>query len=120
MTSCTSDPFKVALEVVDGYDFSLVVAMVDDAVPAAPVDLTGRVYTAHVRHAPDGALLTAFTVTVPTPANGEVVLSLDEAQTAVLADAGPAGLSWSLKEDAGGVTTAVLAGPVLVRRVVTP
>lgn len=120
MTSCSADPFKVALEVVDGYDFSLVVAMQDDATPPVPVDLTGRVYTAQVRHAPDGALLTAFTVTVPTPANGEVALSLDEAQTALLADAGPAALWWSLKEDAGGVTVAVLAGPVLVRRVVTP
>lgn len=114
----TRDPFGLLLEPFAGYDFAVVFAQVTED-QVTPVNLTGRTFSAQIRHAPGDLLVTSFTVSVPTPANGEVVLSLDESQTALAGDAGPAALWWSLKEDAAGVTTALCGGPLIVRRVVT-
>ena len=81
----------------------------------ATIDLTGRVYSAQIRTAPD----TAITISVSTTdaADGKIVLSLTAAQTDDIAD----GSWWDIEErlTVGADPRTFLSGRVYVERDVT-
>ena len=64
-----------------------------------------------IRDRPKGKLLAEFTVTIPIPTNGEVIFSLDTAQTRALPGKGV----WDLELDGGATNThTIVNGEVCV------
>lgn len=105
--SALSEPARLDLKIVTGDSFSRTLRFLSDG---APVDLTGYTGRAQVRDRPAGKLLATFTVTIPTPTNGEVIIALDTTATRGLA----AGV-WDLELDAGPTAThTVVQGAVKV------
>lgn len=107
-----SNPARMDLLMVAGDDFALEVNIVDSA--GTPVNLTGRNYIAQTRQNPSGTGIpeVAFTCTVPTPANGTVIITATDSATAPLQPA--VRYWWSLLELASGIETTLLYGQVEV------
>ena len=107
-----SNPARLDILVVAGDDFSLEVNIVDSA--GVPVDLTGRNYICQTRQNPSGTGTPdiALTCSVPTPANGTIIITATDAATGVLVPA--VRYWWSLLELAGAIETTLLYGQVEV------
>lgn len=108
-----SSPARLDLEnVVAGDDYALEIVIEDDN--GNPVDLTGRSYVAQARLDPESTTTPelSFSCTVPTPANGTIVLTATD--TATLALTPGRAYWWSVLEVAGGTLTTLLYGRMTV------
>lgn len=72
----------------------------------SPANLTGRVYRAQLRKRINSASSVPFSITIPTPATGEMVLRLDPAETALLSGT----YFWDLEQEVGGVVRTLIRG----------
>lgn len=97
---------------VEQYDFQN-----DDG---TPMDLTGYTVKAEMREAPslDSPLIVAFSVSIPTPANGQVTLSLTDIQTAALGSYSKAYYDIMLT-DPSGIDETYVEGTVAIKDSVT-
>ena len=104
-------PASVNLTLVTGDDETVTVLL---TTPAGPIDLTGRTYRAHVRRnrSVTGSPDALFTCTVPTPANGEVLLSMSDTLTSALDTT--VKYWWDLEEQSGTDTSTLILGRVTV------
>lgn len=75
------------------------------------VDLTGRTISAAIVSEVTGAVVMPFTVTVPSPAEGQVNIALTDTQTAALARGT---YSWRMAWVDGAATRTALTGYVEV------
>lgn len=68
------------LEIIEGADYLLSLHLTEHG---AAMNLTGYQFEAQIRadYRQDAPLIAAFTVTIPDPANGEILLSLVDTQT---------------------------------------
>lgn len=107
-----SNPARMDLLIVAGDDFSLEVNIVDST--GTPVNLTGRNYISQTRQNPTGTGTPelSFTCSVPTPANGTVIITATDAATEDLVPS--VRYWWSLLELAGSIETTLLYGQVEV------
>jgi hypothetical protein len=103
-------PTRANLQVVAGDSYQRTVTVTES--DGSAINLTGITGRAHVRARPGADLLAEFTVSIPTPANGQVVFSLTAEQTRAL----PIGaLQWDLELDGGNTNThTILAGTLTV------
>lgn len=110
-TSCVSapeGPVCLDLNIRRGDDLVMPLTMRDGA--GAPIDLTGRSYTAQIRATTDAATALAITVTNTDLPNGLITLSLTDVQTR---DNVPRTGVWDLQEtDTGGLKSTLIAGKV--------
>jgi hypothetical protein len=104
-----TEPARLDLKLVAGDSFSRTVRLQEQN--GDPIDLTGLTGRAQIRDRPKGKLLAEFTVTIPTPTNGEITFSLDTTQTRALPGAGV----WDLELDGGTTNThTIVSGDVKV------
>lgn len=104
-----TEPARLDLRFVAGDSFSRTIALKDEN--GDPIDLTGLTGRAQIRNRPNGDLLADFTVSIPTPANGEITFSLDTTQTRALPGKGV----WDLELDGGATNThTIVSGDVKV------
>jgi hypothetical protein len=105
-------PGTLNLELTAGDDYDLVVTVVDGN--QAPIDLTGRTFTAQARQFADSPDVIDFTIDTAGAASGQLTLSLAAVVTAVLKPG-----VWDLQQVVGGKTQTLLAGNVYVNAEVT-
>lgn len=109
-----TEPARLDLKLVAGDSFTRTIRLQEQGGTA--IDLTGLTGRAQIRDRPKGKLLAEFTVAIPTPANGEVVFSLDTTQTRALPGKGV----WDLELDGGATNThTIVSGEVCVTPDVT-
>jgi len=80
------------------------------------IDVAGRTFSAQIRQFPSGTVATAFTVTVPSAANGEVLISLPAAATLAVPTAGG---KYDLLQNDSGTYTRLLEGAVTLKPRIT-
>lgn len=90
------------LEVRLGDTLSVPLQFATSRAGTTPIDLTGKTWVASVFDA-DWTVVASFDVSVPTPANGEMTLTLDVDATTLTVGS----YRWSLKDTAGDVTLLV-------------
>jgi len=74
------------------------------------INVAGTTFSAQIRQYPSGTVATAFTVTVPSAAGGEVLMSLSSARTLAVPTAGA---KYDLfMVTSAGISTKLLAGAV--------
>ena len=83
---------------------------------ALPVNLTGRTYKAEIRQLPGGSVATAFTVTVPSAAGGQIQMALSASATLAVPTAGG---KYDLLENNAGTYTRLIEGTVTVKPRIT-
>jgi len=80
------------------------------------INVAGRTFSAQIRQFPSGTVATAFTVTVPSAANGEVLISLSAAATLAVPTAGG---KYDLLQNNSGTYTRLLEGAVTLKPRIT-
>ena len=109
-----SEPATLNLKFVAGDSFSRTIRLLES--DSTPIDLTGLTGRAQIRDRPKGKLLGTFTVTIPTPTNGEVTFALTATETRALPGSGV----WDLELDGGDTNThTIVSGTVKVMPDVT-
>ena len=109
-------PAEVNVIITRGDTTTLVITITGGS-PVAPLNITGRVYTAQVRgNTEDPTAEVDFTCTLTTPLSGVVTCVLTATQTATLE---PGNHVWDLQENASGIISTVLAGAFTVLADVT-
>lgn len=103
---------NVNLETYLGDVLSKPLLFATDRAGASPIDLTGKTWQALVLNS-DGTTAQTMTVTVPTPANGKMTLSLTDTQVSALGDSS---WRWCLRDTTADVT--ILVGTLTVLTVV--
>jgi hypothetical protein len=105
-------PGKYDITLRPGADFGPMVFSLQDA-EGEPLNLTGHSVAAHVRAAPNGALVLDLAPDVTAPAEGEVTIYVPAAD---LEDVPLAKYGWDLVlTDGAGGKRVILAGAVAVR-----
>lgn len=104
MSSYDQTPGTLNLSLKGGDDFSTLIDF-------NPIDMTGYTVTASIVSAVSGASVVPFTVTVPSAAEGQVNISLTDAQTASIAKGT---YSWRMSWVEGNATRTALTGFVEV------
>lgn len=118
MTAATLD-----LTIERNTDFSQSLILQDSE--GSPLNLTGYTFTSMIkRAATDTNALISFTCTVPTPANGTIILSLTNAQTSALVTTGvdytaPTNLVYDVVQNVSGVKTRIVQGSISLIPAVT-
>lgn len=108
-------PETLDLTITRGDTETVVVTLSDES--EAPINITGRTYTAQMRSTPSIATIAAeFTCTVTNGSNGELTCILSSADSELLS---PGQYYWDLQEDASGVISTLLSGIVNVLADVT-
>lgn len=80
------------------------------------VNIAGRSYSAQIRQFPAGTVATAFSVTVPSAANGQILISLSAAATLVVPTSGA---KYDLLQNNSGTYTRLLEGSVTLKPRIT-
>jgi hypothetical protein len=109
---------KRDIEIIRGDDYAHLLTFVDEN--HVPLDLTGYTGAAQIRRDPAavGTPEATFTVTFPNPIDGEVLLTLTDAQTTAL-PAVKCTYSWDLELTITGQTTTLIGGKVSIVQDVT-
>lgn len=102
------------IEIEQGVDWSRSIFMTTASGTA--INVAGRTFSAQIRQFPAGTVATAFTVTVPSAANGEVLMSLPAAATLAVPTAGA---KYDLLQNNAGTYTRLLEGSVTVKPRIT-
>jgi hypothetical protein len=103
---------QLNLETYVGDVLSAPLQFATDRTGATPIDLTGKTYQALVLTS-SGSTAATMTVTVATPANGQMTLSLTDTQVSTL---GAGSHRWCLRDTTADVT--VLVGTLTILTVV--
>lgn len=80
------------------------------------VNIAGRSYSAQIRQFPSGTVATSFSVTVPSAANGQILMSLSAAASLAVPTSGA---KYDLLQESSGVYTRLLEGAVTLRPRIT-
>lgn len=108
-------PAILHLDIYQDDDFVKALQFTD--VDGAATDITAWTLKAEIRNTPGGAVVVeTFTITKTDAANGEIELSLTDAETLAVA---AGSYAWDLERVLGAATRTLLAGKVTVRADVT-
>lgn len=108
-------PGVLNYEITRGDDFSSQITF-QEGEPLAPVDVSGRTYTAQLRRSENGELVEDFSIDMTDAATGIVLLVLSDTLTADL----DGSYVWDMQQESpGDVIRTVLAGEFTVNRDVT-
>jgi hypothetical protein len=109
-------PAKLNYKIMRGDDFADVVT-IKEGEPSAPVDVSGRTFTAQVRASPDAtAIIASFSIDMTAAASGEVGYSLADTITDDLSGS----YVWDFQQEtAGGAIRTLMGGAFVVEKDVT-
>ena len=97
--------YNIAIE--QGPDFSRDLFLT--TATQGPISVAGRTFAAQIRQYPSGTVATAFTVTVPSAAGGQIRMALTAAATLAVPTAGA---KYDLLMNNSGTFTRLLEGSV--------
>lgn len=108
-------PGQLNLKILRGDTFTLTIHFQDNAVPPAPIDVSGRSFAAQIRRSYDDEIAVAMTVDDTGAADGDLVLGISATLTADIQLDGV----WDLQETDGARVTTYIRGDMELVKDVT-